>query len=30
VLKGIQRGDTVLTSGVMTLRDGAAVQVDLR
>jgi len=30
VMNGIHAGDTVLTSGVMTLRDGVAVQVNLR
>jgi len=30
VLNGIRQGDTVLTSGVMTLRDGEALQVNLR
>jgi len=30
ILSGIQDGDTVLTSGVMSLRDGSPVQVTLR
>ncbi|SFS85389.1 efflux RND transporter periplasmic adaptor subunit [Sphingobacterium wenxiniae] len=30
VTKGIYEGDTVLTSGVMSLRDGSAVEVNLR
>ncbi|GGH28891.1 efflux RND transporter periplasmic adaptor subunit [Sphingobacterium alkalisoli] len=30
ILSGIQEGDTVLTSGVMSLRDGSPVQVTLR
>ena len=30
VLKGISEGDTVLTSGVMSLRDGSPVNVSLR
>jgi len=30
VLSGIHEGDTVLTSGVMSLRDGSTVQVNLR
>ncbi|MGH2623990.1 MAG: efflux RND transporter periplasmic adaptor subunit, partial [Sphingobacterium sp.] len=30
ITKGIQAGDTVLTSGVMSLRDGASVEVVLR
>ncbi len=30
ITKGLQVGDTVLTSGVMSLRDGSAVKVNLR
>lgn len=30
ITKGIEQGDTVLTSGVMSLRDGASVEVILR
>ncbi|WDF69423.1 efflux RND transporter periplasmic adaptor subunit [Sphingobacterium oryzagri] len=30
ILKGIQDGDTILTSGVMSLRDGSPVSVTLR
>lgn len=30
ILKGVKDGDTVLTSGVMSLRDGSPVQVSLR
>ena len=30
ISKGLQAGDTVLTSGVMSLRDGASVTVNLR
>ena len=30
ITKGINIGDTVLTSGVMSLRDGASVKVNLK